>query len=198
MTDNNTLREALEMTAWQLEEVAAPHMREYVPGALAIQCDIKAKKAREALSTPLADNKEGEAIETENGLLQIALDSLQRCKRLFEEALPQFDWGKSALNANAIQLLNQVPVEVDRTLALAMEPIAPPPDVSLLVEALKWALPLAVTAMETHRLGRVQAGHTDITGTYKNGVTWVGIYQDEVDAIERARTALNTYERTGK
>lgn len=29
--------------------------------------------------------------------------------RLFEEALPKFNWGASALDANAIQLLNETP-----------------------------------------------------------------------------------------
>ncbi|APL99190.1 nucleotide pyrophosphohydrolase [Bordetella phage MW2] len=39
-------------------------------------------------------------------------EALKRAVRLFEEALPKFDWGKSALDANAIQLLNEVPGEV--------------------------------------------------------------------------------------
>ena len=38
--------------------------------------------------------------------------ALQRCQRLFDEALPKFNWGASALDANAIQLLNEVPGEV--------------------------------------------------------------------------------------
>lgn len=37
---------------------------------------------------------------------------LARAARLFEEALPKFNWGASALDANAIQLLNEVPGEV--------------------------------------------------------------------------------------
>jgi hypothetical protein len=66
--------------------------------------------------------------------------------------------------------------------------IAAAPD---LYEALRWALPLAERTMDDHRLGRVKAGHSDIHGTYKNGVTWAGIYQSEVDEIESARAALN-------
>lgn len=37
---------------------------------------------------------------------------LERCLRLFDEALPKFNWGASFLDANAIQLLNEVPREV--------------------------------------------------------------------------------------
>lgn len=46
-------------------------------------------------------------------------DALLAAKRLIDEALPKLDWGKSALDANAIQLLNQVPGEVNRALAKA-------------------------------------------------------------------------------
>ncbi|WYA78875.1 hypothetical protein [Pseudomonas phage Jack] len=42
--------------------------------------------------------------------------TLARAARLFEEALPKFNWGASALDANAIQLLNEVPGEVRATL----------------------------------------------------------------------------------
>lgn len=46
----------------------------------------------------------------------ILVQALQRAKRLFDEALPKFDWGRSALDANAIQLLNEVPGEVEAAL----------------------------------------------------------------------------------
>lgn len=59
-----------------------------------------------------------------------------------------------------------------------------------LLEALRWALPMAIIAMEQHRFERVKAGHTDIVGTYKNGESWLGIYQDEVDKIEFSRAAI--------
>ena len=55
------------------------------------------------------------------------------------------------------------------------------------VDVLAWATPLAELATESHRLERVRCGHNDIRGTYKNGQTWVGIYQSEVDQIEQAR-----------
>ena len=47
---NDEIVEVLEMCAWQLEYIASPPLYEFVPGALAIQCDIKAKKARTLLS----------------------------------------------------------------------------------------------------------------------------------------------------
>lgn len=59
-----------------------------------------------------------------------------------------------------------------------------------LLEALQWALPLAKIAMDTHRMERIKCGHVDINGTYKNGETWVGIYQKEVDEIESAQAAI--------
>ncbi len=58
------------------------------------------------------------------------------------------------------------------------------------IEALAWARPLAVAAMEDHRVARVKAGHTDMAGTYRSGTTYVGIHQDEVDQIEAALDAL--------
>jgi hypothetical protein len=45
--------------------------------------------------------------------------ALARAERLFKEALPKFNWGKSALDANAIELLNEVPGEVSRAIAKA-------------------------------------------------------------------------------
>lgn len=66
--------------------------------------------------------------------------------------------------------------------------IAAAPD---LLEALQWALPLAKIAMDTHRMERIKCGHMDISGTYKNGETWVGIWQTEVDQIEFAQEAIN-------
>ncbi len=42
--------------------------------------------------------------------------ALRAADTLFDEALPKFDWGRSALDANAIALLNQVPDKVKRAL----------------------------------------------------------------------------------
>ena len=44
--------------------------------------------------------------------------ALERAERLFNEALPKFNWGASALDANAIALLNEVPREVRAALVL--------------------------------------------------------------------------------
>lgn len=59
-----------------------------------------------------------------------------------------------------------------------------------LLKALQWALPLAKIAMDSHRMERIKCGHVDINGTYKNGETWVGIWQEEVDKIESAQDAI--------
>lgn len=40
-----------------------------------------------------------------------AHEALAAANRLFEEALPKFNWGASALDANAIRLLNEVPAK---------------------------------------------------------------------------------------
>lgn len=45
--------------------------------------------------------------------------ALARAERLFNEALPKFDWGKSALDANALALLNEVPGQVRAALTKA-------------------------------------------------------------------------------
>ena len=47
------------------------------------------------------------------------LAALERSLRLFNEALPKFNWDASALDANAITLLNQVPGEVSAAIAKA-------------------------------------------------------------------------------
>jgi hypothetical protein len=50
---------------------------------------------------------------------QQLIAALKRAERLFNEALPKFNWGKSALDANAIALLNEVPGEVRAALVKA-------------------------------------------------------------------------------
>ena len=47
------------------------------------------------------------------------LEALKLCKRLIDEALPKFNWAKSALDANAIQLLNEVPKTVNNAIQKA-------------------------------------------------------------------------------
>lgn len=47
----------------------------------------------------------------------IPLYALERAERLFREALPQFNWSNSALSAEAIKLLNDVPRDVANAIA---------------------------------------------------------------------------------
>jgi hypothetical protein len=48
-----------------------------------------------------------------------SLAALKRAKRLIDEVVyEKFDWARSALDANAIQLLNEVPMEVERQIEL--------------------------------------------------------------------------------
>lgn len=42
--------------------------------------------------------------------------ALESCQRLFDEALPKVNWGSSFLDADAIKLLNDVPIQVRRAL----------------------------------------------------------------------------------
>lgn len=53
-----------------------------------------------------------EAQPTENQTLKDIITVLRRVKQVFDEALPHFNWGASALPAEAIQLLNEVPSEL--------------------------------------------------------------------------------------
>jgi len=45
------------------------------------------------------------------------LETLEQVNRLYEEALPKFNWGASALDANAIDLLNTTGIRVTRLLS---------------------------------------------------------------------------------
>ena len=69
-----------------------------------------------------------DALRTENELMRNQLaeaqDALQAAQRLFKEALPKFNWGASFLDANAIQLLNEVPVKVDAAIATYLQTLA--------------------------------------------------------------------------
>ncbi len=65
-----------------------------------------------------ADTFKGVAWQTEDNFnatqrkLRILVSALERADRLCREALPRFNWGASALDANAITLLNEVPNEI--------------------------------------------------------------------------------------
>ena len=58
-------------------------------------------------------------IDTLRAQLAEAQDALQAAQRLFKEALPKFNWGASFLDANAIQLLNDVPAKVNAAIRAA-------------------------------------------------------------------------------
>ena len=58
-------------------------------------------------------------IDTLRAQLAEAQDALQAAQRLFKEALPKFNWGASFLDANAIQLLNEVPAKVNAAIRAA-------------------------------------------------------------------------------
>jgi len=45
------------------------------------------------------------------------VETLKQVERMNREALPKFNWGASFLDANAIQLLNEVPLMVSKTLS---------------------------------------------------------------------------------
>jgi len=47
------------------------------------------------------------------------LQAARATERLFREALPKFNWGASALDANAIALLNEVPSQVSAAITSA-------------------------------------------------------------------------------
>lgn len=50
-------------------------------------------------------------------LINELVAALNAAKKLFDEALPKFNWGASALDANAIRLLNEVPLVVQAAIA---------------------------------------------------------------------------------
>jgi len=51
---------------------------------------------------------------------RIVLEGLEAAEQLFNEALPQFNWGASALSANAIKLLNEVPAKVRKAIEVLL------------------------------------------------------------------------------
>lgn len=50
-----------------------------------------------------------------------ALAALLGCQELFDKALPKFNWGASALDADSIRLLNEVPIKVRAILAASLQ-----------------------------------------------------------------------------
>jgi len=47
------------------------------------------------------------------------LAALEAADRLCKKALPEFDWGRSALSADSIRLLNEVPGQIRAAIAKA-------------------------------------------------------------------------------
>lgn len=64
-------------------------------------------------------NEAADTIDTLRAQLAEAQDALEAAQRLFKEALPKFNWGASFLDANAIQLLNEVPAKVSAAIKAA-------------------------------------------------------------------------------
>jgi hypothetical protein len=52
--------------------------------------------------------------------------ALKAAQRLIKEALPKFNWGASCLDANAITLLNEVPLGIEAALAEPVQPMTHP------------------------------------------------------------------------
>lgn len=50
------------------------------------------------------------------GMLREAVSALQLADRLCKEALPKFNWAASALDANAIDLLNRAPAAIEKVI----------------------------------------------------------------------------------
>lgn len=55
-----------------------------------------------------AEEDQPEDLDTENDRSN-TMSTLLLARRLFDEALPKFNWGASFLDANAIELLNRAP-----------------------------------------------------------------------------------------
>ncbi len=59
------------------------------------------------------------ASEPQEDLVPELLPALIQAKRLIDEAFPKFNWAMSALDANAIRLLNETPRIVEAAIAKA-------------------------------------------------------------------------------
>ena len=116
MTDTtDTLRTQL---AEQFRELIA---KESERAARELECD----NAQRQHTMQCAINKtDSQRILELTAQLAEAQDALQAAQRLFKEALPKFNWGASFLDANAIQLLNEVPAKVDAAIATYLQTLA--------------------------------------------------------------------------
>ena len=83
---------------------------------------IKASKTKTVCEVPQYGFRQSKADEANAQLIAAApelFEALEAAYKLFDEALPKFNWGASALDGNAIQLLNQVPRKVEAAIAKA-------------------------------------------------------------------------------
>lgn len=87
---------------------AKAELREMVEAALNAQAAHVAELERQLAEAKKDSEQSGTA--------------LKAAKRLFDEALPKFNWGASFLDANAIQLLNSVPDQVARAIKAKEQP----------------------------------------------------------------------------
>lgn len=53
---------------------------------------------------------------------RVLIEALELAQRMCAEALPKFNWGASALDANAIDLINRTPGTINKALALFKKP----------------------------------------------------------------------------
>ena len=78
--------------------------------------DLRAKA--DLLATAIEEIKRLRASSVKAAVDDGALrEALKAAKRLCDEALPRFNWGGSALDANSIRLLNEVPLLINAALA---------------------------------------------------------------------------------
>lgn len=57
---------------------------------------------------------------------------------------------------------------------------------------LQWLVNMAEWGVETYRLERLRYGHHDIRGEKSDGTVIVGLYQDEVDKMERVKALIDS------
>mgnify|MGYP001611774647 FL=1 len=86
--------------------------------ALVAFCKLRAKEAGIKLNTPMAETAGRECVRL-RGVVTDLLKAARSCERLFKVALPKFNWRDSALDADAITLLNEVPGQLRLAIAKA-------------------------------------------------------------------------------
>lgn len=122
LTELAEWKEAVEDARAKL--ATCSEMFDKTENALADACDreqkatARADRAETERDTAIKEvAKYAQAAGKAEAALKEARSVLTRCKELFDKALPKFNWGASFLNATAIALLNEVPIEVARALA---------------------------------------------------------------------------------